>query len=217
MESQIENLKIEQKPSPAETRINSSRFQFADSNCREFRLIEQQLFPSGSRRCIHLSFTFSYWFYTFYELCKKKFQVSQWYCDPSVAFNNKLWQMIWCNFSDKLGDWYISLPAQQFYPLIIKFLINQPKWEYLWSLHHHQHYTIINIIPSSTLHHHCTITWTVFQTRLRFVEYFSVGRCSDKFWEEKNSHGKERNMNLISGALYKCTLDIKMVFNIRWR
>ena len=160
MESQIENenLKIEQKPSPAETRINSSRFQFADSNCREFRLIEQQLFPSGSRRCIHLSFTFSYWFYTFFELfhkilffAKKKFQVSQWYCDPSVAFNNKLWQMIWCNFSDKLGDWYISLPAQQFYPLIIKFLINQPKWEYLWPLHHHQHYTIINITPSSRL------------------------------------------------------------------
>ena len=181
MESQIENenLKIEQKPSPTETRINSSRFQFADSNCREFRLIEQQLFPSGSRRCIHLSFTFSYWFYTFYELfhkilffCnKKKFQVSQWYCDPSVAFNNKLWQMIWCNFSDKLGDWYISLPAQQFYPLIIKFLINQPKWEYLWPLHHHQHYTIIAPSP-------------------------------------------DRNMNLISGALYKCTLDIKMTF--RW-
>ena len=52
-ESQIENenLKI------AETRINSSRFQFADSNCREFRLIEQQLFPSGSRR-VEGAFTF---------------------------------------------------------------------------------------------------------------------------------------------------------------
>ena len=59
MESQIENLKIEQKPSPAETRINSSRFQFADSNCREFRLIEYlQLFPpSGSRR-VEGAFTF---------------------------------------------------------------------------------------------------------------------------------------------------------------